>query len=239
MALVLLMTAPIAIGSVSRSPKTPSKSKSHARRGSAVSTKELAEAQDRLAALGFWLESMPARQALELRAAIMAFQKLESLTPTGRLDQAELSVLDEAKAPRPKETGAPHWEVDLDRQVIFWVGAEGAVSKILPVSTGSGKDFTSGNWTRQAVTPVGRFYVSKKLEGWQRSPLGMLYYPNFIVGGIAIHGAPSVPGYPASHGCIRIPMFAAKEFSDITPVGAEVLVYGTVRRQPEPEDDEP
>jgi lipoprotein-anchoring transpeptidase ErfK/SrfK len=52
-----------------------------------------------------------------------------------------------------------------------------------------------------------------------------LYYPNYIVGGIAIHGNPSVPVYPASHGCIRIPMFAAKQFSEINPVGTVVIVY--------------
>jgi lipoprotein-anchoring transpeptidase ErfK/SrfK len=47
----------------------------------------------------------------------------------------------------------------------------------------------------------------------------------YIEGGIAIHGNPSVPVYPASHGCIRIPMFAAKEFSKINPIGTAVIVY--------------
>jgi lipoprotein-anchoring transpeptidase ErfK/SrfK len=31
--------------------------------------------------------------------------------------------------------------------------------------------------------------------------------------------------YPASHGCIRIPMFASKKLSELTPVGTEVIVY--------------
>jgi lipoprotein-anchoring transpeptidase ErfK/SrfK len=34
-----------------------------------------------------------------------------------------------------------------------------------------------------------------------------------------------VPVYPASHGCIRIPMFAAKEFYNLAPIGAKVIVY--------------
>jgi hypothetical protein len=53
----------------------------------------------------------------------------------------------------------------------------------------------------------------------------LLYYPNYIYGGVAIHGNPSVPAHPASHGCIRIPMFAAREFSEIATIGMFVIVY--------------
>ena len=41
----------------------------------------------------------------------------------------------------------------------------------------------------------------------------------------AIHGSLSVPAYPASHGCVRIPMFAAREFSEMAPIGTPVIVY--------------
>ena len=37
-----------------------------------------------------------------------------------------------------------------------------------------------------------------------------MYNPLYIVGGIAIHGSLDVPAYPASHGCIRVPMFASQ-----------------------------
>ena len=197
-----------------------------------ITGRKLLEAQEKLASLGYWIEPDSTDQRAQLRSAITAFQKLNDLRPTGTLSAADLDVLSETKPPAPKQTGVSHIEVDLDHQVLFLVDADGAVSKILPVSTGSGKEFTSENFTRDAVTPPGRFFVSKKLEGWQRSPLGMLYYPSFIVGGIAIHGAPEVPAYPASHGCIRIPMFAAKQFSEMTPTGTEVLVYGTAKRPP-------
>jgi lipoprotein-anchoring transpeptidase ErfK/SrfK len=30
---------------------------------------------------------------------------------------------------------------------------------------------------------------------------------------------------PDSHGCIRIPMFAAQEFSELVRIGTEVIVY--------------
>ncbi|HEX2490099.1 MAG TPA: L,D-transpeptidase family protein, partial [Blastocatellia bacterium] len=55
--------------------------------------------------------------------------------------------------------------------------------------------------------------------------LGSLYYPNYIYYGIAIHGNPSVPPSPASHGCIRIPMFASREFSEIATIGMDVIIY--------------
>ncbi|MGH9761129.1 MAG: L,D-transpeptidase, partial [Blastocatellia bacterium] len=54
----------------------------------------------------------------------------------------------------------------------------------------------------------------------------LLYYPSYIEDGVAIHGNPLVPVVPASHGCIRIPMFAAKDFYNMASVGTIVLVYG-------------
>jgi lipoprotein-anchoring transpeptidase ErfK/SrfK len=74
-------------------------------------------------------------------------------------------------------------------------------------------------------TPTGTFKVQRKINGWRLSSLGLLYYPSYIVNGIAIHGSLSIPAFPASHGCIRIPMFAAKEMSEMTPVGTVVAIY--------------
>jgi hypothetical protein len=199
----------------------------------AVTRAKLLDETDRLIKLGYWLGPSSGAGGPELHSAVIAFQKVEGLPVTGALSDAEVQSLDTAEPPTPKETGYVHIEVDLDHQVLFWVDSDGTVSKILPISSGSGRQFESEGWTRTAVTPTGRFQVSKKLEGWERSPLGMLYYPNFIVGGIAIHGEPSVPTHPASHGCIRIPMFAAKEFSEMTPAGTVVLVYGGPERTPD------
>jgi lipoprotein-anchoring transpeptidase ErfK/SrfK len=120
-------------------------------------------------------------------------------------------------------------EVDLALQVLFVVDAEGTVSHILPVSSGSGRPFTSEGWTRDAVTPKGKFAIQRKLQGWKKGPLGSIFYPNYFVAGVAIHGLSSVPATPASHGCVRIPIFASKEFSEMTPVGTTVIIHdGTV-----------
>jgi lipoprotein-anchoring transpeptidase ErfK/SrfK len=131
----------------------------------------------------------------------------------------------EEPALAPLETGYAHVEINLSRQRLLIVDESGRVVKTLPVSTGSGKWFTSEGITRRAITPTGRFTVYRKIEGWRKSPLGMLYYPNYIVDGVAIHGSRSVPSRPASHGCIRIPMSDAREFSEMTPIGTVVFVY--------------
>src|SRR5262249_29217310 len=123
------------------------------------------------------------------------------------------------------ETGYPHIEIDLYRQVFFFVYDPGVSLRILPISSSSGELFNEGGVTRQAITPTGRLKVYLQIEGWGKTPVGLLYYPTFFYNGIAIHGNPSVPVRPASHGCIRIPMFASREFSEIATIGMVVIVY--------------
>lgn len=97
--------------------------------------------------------------------------------------------------------------------------------RVLPVSTGSDKPFRDEGQESIAHTPRGRFVVYDKTFGWENGALGSVYYANYISGGVAIHGYPSVPTQPASHGCIRIPMFAAREVSKLFRLGTIVLVY--------------
>jgi lipoprotein-anchoring transpeptidase ErfK/SrfK len=108
---------------------------------------------------------------------------------------------------------------------LLLIDSNGAIDRILPVSTGSGKHYSEKGMSGLAYTPRGRFRIYAKMSGWRRSPLGLLYYPNYFSDGLAIHGNPSVPHEPRSHGCIRIPMFAAHEISDRLPVGTIVLIY--------------
>ena len=79
-----------------------------------------------------------------------------------------------------------------------------------------------------AYTPRGRFLVYAKDIGWKTGSLGSTYYANFISGGVAIHGSRNVPNEPTSHGCIRIPIFAAREVSKLLKIGTIVLVYDKV-----------
>jgi lipoprotein-anchoring transpeptidase ErfK/SrfK len=190
-----------------------------------LSDLEISEARELLDQLGYWVNLEATGNDVSLRHALIAFQKIEGRVRTGVLTLEELETLRVAQRPQVLETGYPHIEIDLHRQVLFVVDVAGVPLRILPISSGSGEFFTEGGVTRQAITPTGRFKVYHKIEGWRKSPLGLLYYPNYIHGGVAIHGNPSVPTSPASHGCIRIPMFASREFSEIATIGLVVIVY--------------
>ena len=190
-----------------------------------LSDQEILEARELLDRLGYWVNLVATGNDVSLRHSLIAFQKIEGRERTGVLTLEELEALRVARSPQTLETGYPHIEIDLHRQVLFVIDVAGVPLRILPISSGSGEFFTEGGVTRQADTPTGRFKVFRKIEGWRKSPLGLLYYPNYIYGGVAIHGNPSVPTSPASHGCIRIPMFASREFSEIVTIGMVVIVY--------------
>lgn len=190
-----------------------------------LTKEEVAEAERRLGELGYWPGQVDGIWDLLSRDALVAFQKVEGRERTGKLIKAELRALADAGRPQPLEGGPAHVEIDITRQVLFVVGEDGSVVKVLPVSTGSEEYYFDQGEQQRAHTPRGRFTVGRKIEGWRRSTLGLLYYPSYFSGGVAVHGAPSVPAYPASHGCVRVPMFAAKELSEMMPVGMVVIVH--------------
>jgi len=68
-------------------------------------------------------------------------------------------------------------------------------------------------------------YAAPYTAGFDPSPLGTLYDPMYFRGSYAIHGNPSVPPYPASHGCVRVPMWLAPHLYATNPYGETVYVY--------------
>ena len=190
-----------------------------------LSVQEQLEAEQRLWDLGYWAGTVDGKFDSASRHALVAFQKVEGRPRNGILNAMELTALRTASRPAARDGRYFHVEIDLERQVLFVVDENGTVSRILPVSTGSGLLYTDQGQVHRARTPTGTFKVQRKINGWRLSSLGLLYYPSYVVNGIAIHGSPSVPSYPASHGCIRIPMFAAKELSSLLPVGTEIEIY--------------
>src|SRR5690606_11574040 len=72
------------------------------------------------------------------------------------------------------------------------------------------------------TTGTGDFRTGRRFSGWETSPLGRLYNPIYFNGGIAFHGALSVPKRPASHGCVRMPMHIAEYFPDLLGTGVPV-----------------
>lgn len=184
-------------------------------RTAALNRAQMKEAEARLSEMGYGTG----------RSTLIAFQKYEGRKVTGRMSREDFDAIMSASAPQAKDSGYKHVEVDLDRQVLLLTDGDGVVKRVLPVSTGSDKHYSQNGMSGRAYTPRGRFRIYAKLSGWKKSPLGLLYFPNYFSDGLAIHGNPSVPQTPQSHGCIRIPMSAAAEISRQLPVGTILLIY--------------
>lgn len=212
-------------------------SEGSSRKAQRLTPELIAEAEQRLSDLGYWTGPIDGIFDAASQHALIAFQKIEGRKRTGRLTSEELDALRVANLPQPRDPSYAHVEVDLTRQVLMVVESDGKVTHILPVCTGNEKPyFDEGRWQR-AHTPRGTFVITRKINGWRLSSLGLLYYPNYIYEGIAIHGSLIIRTYPDSHGCIRVPMFAAKQFSEMTPVGTIVVVYDWRYSQLGVEDD--
>ena len=183
--------------------------------------------QQRLGELGYDIGTPDGEWGWRTHHTVMAFQKIEGLSRTGK-DNAEVrAALERATKPGPLvPNGEPNRvEVDLQRQVLLlWKGGE--LTRILSVSTGNGKRYCVDGDCDTAITPTGSFRIGRKFAGKEVSRLGELFHPMYFYGGIAIHGSPSVPGGPASHGCVRIPMYAAASLFDQVPKGMAVYVTG-------------
>ncbi|MFN2608873.1 MAG: L,D-transpeptidase family protein [Acidimicrobiales bacterium] len=183
--------------------------------------------QQRLAAMGYDVGTPDGVVGAHTADAMMAFQKVEGLSRTGEDSASLRAAVAGASTPGPMVPGgeANRVEVDIDRQVLFlWQG--GKLTRILPVSTGSGQHYCVDGECDTAITPTGTFRIGRKFAGLEVSRLGELWSPSYFYGGIAIHGSPSVPAYPASHGCVRVPMYAAVSLFDQLPSGTAVYVVG-------------
>jgi lipoprotein-anchoring transpeptidase ErfK/SrfK len=201
-----------------------------------LTKEETRQAEQKLKELGYWTGPVDGVWDTTTRHALVAFQKVSGAKPRGILTRAEYNALTMGIPPLPRDQkNGRHVEVDLARQILFVVDDEGKVANILPISSGSGKRFHENGYPEtHAVTPCGRLEVYQKASGWKKSPLGEMHNPMYIVGGIAIHGSLDVPAHPASHGCIRIPMFASQILPKMVPVGTRVWVYGCREDQPKP-----
>ena len=183
------------------------------------------EAERRLSEMGYWTGPIDGAVDDITRTALIAFQKWEGREITGRLTRGDVEAISNAPSPQPRDAGYKHVEIDVDRQVLSMIDDDGKIIKIVPVSTGSGRRYNEKGSRGLAYTPRGRFRIYGKVSGWRKSPLGLLYYPNYFSDGLAIHGNPSVPSQPASHGCIRVPMFTSRAISEMLPVGTIVIIY--------------
>jgi peptidoglycan hydrolase-like protein with peptidoglycan-binding domain len=181
--------------------------------------------QRRLHELGYQVQQADGQFGAETHHSVVAFQKVNRLGRDGVVGPITRKALERPRVPRPRSTKAGfHVEADLTLQVVYLV-SDGRIAEILDASSASGQTYTVDGDVRLAVTPQGSFVIQRKIDAWRRSKLGLLYRPAYFTGGYALHGAPSVPPFPASHGCIRITTTAMDRWFARMPVGTPMLVY--------------
>ena len=171
--------------------------------------------EQRLADLRVWLPTIDDVYDDDTAHAVVVLQKLAGVTPDGVVGPETLAAIADARVPAARSASGHVVEVDLTRQVMLVVDG-GAVSAVLDVSTGA-----------NGRTPEGQYAIYREIDGYHRGSLGVLYRPKYVHGGIAIHGYPSVPPYPASHGCVRVTNAEMDWLwaSGAVPVGTPVWIY--------------
>ncbi|MEM7274896.1 MAG: L,D-transpeptidase family protein [Actinomycetota bacterium] len=163
--------------------------------------------------------------------AVWALEKLAGVPVDGDwgpLDEQAWQLLMDGEIGAPVERHDRRWvEVDLSEQVVkVYDPGDNTPILISHISSGSGVPWSNEDYSGSSVTPIGDFEINRRIAGWRESSLniGRLYNPLYFRGGIAFHGSLSVPNYPASHGCIRLPMHVAEYLPDELPNGTPVHV---------------
>lgn len=133
------------------------------------------------------------------------------------LRNGQWAWLEEAGYQRAGGAGAISMIISIPGQIAY-VYRDGVLIAASTVSTGK----------RGKETPEGEFPILQK-RVFHRSNLysnaPMPFMQRLTWTGIALHGG-ALPGYPASHGCIRFPNEFAKRLFAITELGTTVSVVG-------------
>jgi hypothetical protein len=185
------------------------------------------ELQQRLSDLGYWLGTPDGSFGLLTVQAVYALQGAAGLERDGVVGPATLAALDAGTRPQPRSTSGAVTEIDRDAGLLSFV-RDGQVQLVLHTSTGTFETYRHEGRRLLADTPEGQFEVSWTHDGWREGALGRLYRPRYFhPDGIAVHGYPSVPAYPASHGCARVTGEAMDMVwaDDLMPIGSAVWVY--------------
>ena len=145
--------------------------------------------------------------------AVLAFRKVTGLRRTMAADRAVMRRLARGggrfKVRYPNH--GKHIEVDLSRQVLALIRGN-KVERIYHTSTGA------------SATPTirGSFRFYRSQPGLNSKEM---FHTQYFIRGYAIHGFKSVPVYPASHGCLRVPMEDARSIYDWIKLGDRIDVY--------------
>ena len=149
---------------------------------------------------------------------LAATAALTALTAAPPADAAPREARPEqtAEAVAPRGAGEPVMAiVSIKSQKVTFYDADGWVLRA-PVSTG-----TTGR-----ETPAGVFSVLQKDKDHHSSLYDDAWMPNMLRitwNGLALHGGP-LPGYAASHGCVRMPFGFAEKLFDKVRIGTRVII---------------
>ncbi len=168
--------------------------------------------QQRLAALHFYIPQTGVFDS-GTGLALDAYHRLLHWGTYQTLDSRTISFLLNGYGAFPVRfpSHGNHAEGDLALQLLALVSGSHVVA-IYPIS--SGKPSTP--------TILGDFHVYSKVPGYL--PDGM-FDSNFFIRGYAIHGYDPAPDYPASHGCMRLPIVDALSVYDWLQIGDWVDTY--------------
>ena len=187
------------------------------------------QAQQRLLSLGYYLPAANGVFDFDMEQAIWAIQKTAGIERTGVLDEATQKLLDAGVVPESRKGLKRGVEIDIDRQILMTV-EDGVVTRIFNASSGSGERFVGADGVSYpARTAPGNYSVYFDRNYNHESTLGVgdMYRPKYFNGAVSVHGAPEIPPYPASHGCVRVSNPAMDWLWDVWgfPMRTPVVVY--------------
>ena len=168
--------------------------------------------QRKLAAMGYAIPKSGRYDAATARA-VLAYRKVNRMSRITSVNRTIMSRVFrgrggyELKYPK----AGKHVEADLSRQVLV-LAQNGRPHRVYHTSTGA------------SATPTvrGSYRFYRKDPG--ANSLGM-YFSSYFIRGYAIHGYKSVPTYPASHGCLRVPLANAVSIYNWISTGDRIFVY--------------
>jgi hypothetical protein len=195
-----------------------------------VTSPDVARLQAELTARALYRGPIDGTFGSETAYAVMALHKAAGAERTWDWERGDtdLLALFEPGGFPYREDEPDRIEVDITRQVLFFIEDQ-QVAAIVPVSSGGGYTYYSKRAEANvaARTPRGDFELLRYSNGWSCDPLygWCIYKPWNFTNFYAIHGYNSVPAYPASHGCVRIPNWDADILEDQWYVGLPVHVW--------------
>lgn len=222
---------------------------------------EVKAMQQRLKDFGFDPGPIDGQFGTGTQQALWAFEGIvlqrKYLEQTGKLTDADWQIMQDPlvfQPRRPQPAGSTHMEIYLDLQAAI-VFTDNRPTLITHISSGDGQEWCDvitkdtdeygqpidppiqEDVCGVSKTPGGVFKFYRRVEGNRQGPLGGMYNPVYFNYGIAVHGAQNVPNSPASHGCIRIPMFISEYFPSLVKNKDLVYVWDG-KKEPEQQSKE-